>query len=363
LCQRVHCFINIATDCDRNKILRNCRQSTKNDSMSRFSAKINFNHRFCFFKKGRVYFSLFLFLKSFIDGLKINVTWMVLLAFFSVLVSSSCSVFKFSSSLNRQWSNPEEILREYSANYNKLNTFRAEGRLSVQSSEFNENGTIHVSVKMPDSLRVRVEGPLGVDVANFFLDSNKYLLYLNRDEVVYEGRSDTLNIGILLKDLLGVAIDDSKINFQDIQKELIGMFIGAVFIDNLNLQPINFEDSTKTVNLFKMLDLSGEILYEFPINNELLQNVLIFDDNNIGRMEKSFSRYLKKNDVFIPRRIVYIFEEEKSKISSHLFQYTGKQVDQIRGISHQYSSRATRWQKLRKKISQKKMSVMYRGVL
>lgn len=289
--------------------------------MSRFSAKINFNHRFYFLKKGRVYFSLFLFLKSNMDALKFNVKWMVLLTFLSVLVSSSCSVFKFSSSINRQWSNPEEILREYSANYNKLNSFRAEGRLSVQSSEFNESGTIHVTVKMPDSLRIRVEGPLGIDVANFFLDSEKYLLYLNRDEVIYKGRSDTLNISNLLEDLIGVTIDDSKINFQDIQSELIGMFIGAAFIDNLNLDPINFADSTKSVNLFKMSDLSGEILFEFPINNEFLQNVLIFDDNNIKRINKSFNRYSKNNDVFIPRRIVYTFEEEKSKISITYFNF------------------------------------------
>jgi len=246
-------------------------------------------------------------------------TRIVILAFFTVLVSSSCSIFKFASSLDRQWSNPEEILKEYSANYKKINTFRAEGRLSIQSAEFNESGTIHVSVKMPDSLRIRVEGPMGVDVVNFFLDSKKYLLYLNRDQVVYEGLSDTLNINRLLEDLIGITIENSKVDFQDIQNELIGMFTGVAFIDNLDLEPINFTDSTKTANLFKMYDLSGDIMYEFPITNELLQNVHIFDDKNINRIKKSFSRYSKNNDVFIPKRIKYEFIEEKSRISITYF--------------------------------------------
>lgn len=286
--------------------------------MSRFTTKINFIYRFYFFKKGRVHFSLFLYLKSFVDRLNFKVKWVITFASLSILMSSSCSIFKLPTSFERKWTNPGEILRDYSANYSKLNTFKAKGRLSVQSSEFNESGTIHVTVKMPDSLRIKVEGPLGVDVANFFLDSNKYLLYLNRDEVVYEGSTDTLNVNKLLEEIIGVTIEDSGVKFQDIQSELLGMFTGAAFIDNLNLESVNFTDSAKTVNIFKVSDMSGDIMYEFPIINELLENVQIFDDNKIKMIEKSFSRYSIYNGIFIPRRIIYTFEE-KSRISITYF--------------------------------------------
>lgn len=289
--------------------------------MSRFSAKINFNQSFCFFKKGRVRISLFLFPKTFSHVLKIDIIPVLILLSMSVLVSSSCSVFRFSSPLNRQWSNPEEILKEYSANYNKLITFKAEGRLLVQSSEFNESGTIFVTVKMPDSLMIRVEGPMGVDVAHFFLDSQKYLLYLYRDEVVYRGLSDTLNVNKLLTDLIGITLEGNSVDFQDVQNELIGLFTGAMSIDNLDLEPVNFYDSTKTVNIFRMSGLSGDVLYEFPINNELLQKVQIFDDNNRNRIVKSFSRYTKKNNVYIPRRIIYTFLEERGRISLTYFNF------------------------------------------
>lgn len=289
--------------------------------MSRFSAKINSKQSFCFFKKGRVRISLFLFLKTFSPVLKINVMPILILLSMSALVSSSCSVFRFSSPLKRQWSSPEEILKEYSANYKKLITFKAEGRLSVQSSEFNESGTIFVTVKMPDSLRIRVEGPMGVDVAHFFLDSQKYLLYLNRDEVVYQGLSDTLNVKRLLTDLIGITLKGNSVDFRDVQSELIGLFTGATPIDNLDLEPVNFTDSTKTVNLFRMSGLSGDILYEFPINNEFLQKVQIFDDNNRNRIEKSFSRYTYRNNVFFPRRILYTFLEERGRISLTYFNY------------------------------------------
>jgi len=259
--------------------------------MSRFSTKIKFNNRFCFFQKGRVHFSLFLYLKYCIEKLKINRTTTISLAILCFLASSSCSVFKLPTSFERQWSNPGEILRDYRANYNKLKTLQAKGRLSVYSSEFNENGTIHISVKMPDSLRIKVEGPLGIDVANFFMDSERYLLYLNREEVVYEGSSDTLNISRFLNDIIGITVEDNVINFQDMQSELIGLFTGVAFIDDLDLVSVNFTDSTKTVNLFKMTDIMGEILFEFPKNNELLQKVQIYDDNHNNRIEKSFDHY------------------------------------------------------------------------
>lgn len=264
---------------------------------------------------GRVCFSHFLLFKSSGFSGYDRLNSCVAVCLLSFMFYSSCSVFKFTTFAARQWSTPEEIIEAYNSNYQKLRTLKAEGRLSIQSQEFNESATVYVLIKMPDSLKLRLEGPLGIDVANFFIDSNRYLLYLNRDEIVYEGTVDTINVSSLLNETIGLNINENVTGFQELQKEMIGLFAGGYPLDESNLSAVNFADSTRANTIFKLSDPSLDVLFEFPRNREQLERIRFFDETGELRIEKSFERYSMVNNVFIPKRIKYTFYEERGRIS------------------------------------------------
>lgn len=216
------------------------------------------------------------------------------------------------------------MIEAYNENYNRINTLTGEGLISVESDEFNQRSTIRVMIKKPDSLKVVIEGPLGVDVASFFLDKNEFLLYLPRDELVFSGRLDTLNVRQLLYDLTKLQLSGETIELQNIFKEIFGFFLGMSPLEKDDMIPVNFADSTRKSTIFMTHDSLSEIIFKFPSDRELLQKIQIMDEAQKIRVEKSFSRYAKSKGTNIPRIIRYTFSKEKIRIG---LQYTEIQVN------------------------------------
>jgi len=292
--------------------------------MSKYSAEIvsNNNH---YLSKGRYRFSLFLFcfrLFKHIQSNRCTIAWVVLLV--CAVTGSSCSSFKFWGFPHKEWSSPEEMIEAYNGNYNRINTLTGEGLISVQSEEFNQSGIIYVMIKKPDSLKVVLEGPFGVDVASFFLDRNEFLLYLPREELVFSGRLDTLNFRQLLYDLTELRLSGETIELEDIFKEIFGFFLGMSPLEKDDMIPVNFADSTRKSTIFMMHDSLSEIIYEFPSDREWLQKIQIMDEARKIRVEKSFSRYAKSKGTHIPRGIKYKFFQERVQIA---LQYTKIRVN------------------------------------
>ncbi len=96
----------------------------------------------------------------------------------------------------------------------QLHTFQGRGKLTVISQERSFQGSVKISAKMPDSLWIKIEGPLGIDLATGLFGGEQILLYVPLENIVYVGFIEEiqepfilpLNMGIsdLLRGLLGL---------------------------------------------------------------------------------------------------------------------------------------------------------------
>lgn len=226
----------------------------------------------------------------------------------------SCASVTGSRSSARNWNNPGTYITVYNEAVSPLRTLSAEGYFTVQTADYNKQGSLSVTIKLPDSLKVKLEGPLGIDIATFFIDAQKYILVLHRQETVYTGTLDTLNFGNLIYNFTGITIPQSGISMSDVRAEIIHFFTGGAPLDEQYIVPVSPQDTEKNAAVFRYTDAPPEVFFEFPYRSGYLKKITVLGDGGIIRAEKSFSRYKKYKDAAIPCRIVYTFYEEKSEI-------------------------------------------------
>ncbi len=81
----------------------------------------------------------------------------------------------------------EELLFRIERHALKVYTFQGHARLSLYTPEGPFRGSLDLVTRMPDSLRLKVEGPLGVDVALGTLAGDSMVLYSPWQSAVYRG--------------------------------------------------------------------------------------------------------------------------------------------------------------------------------
>ncbi len=95
-------------------------------------------------------------------------------------------------------SSPFVLFEGIESHASRLQTFQGRGRLSVNSAQGAFQGSIKISVKMPDSLWMKVEGPLGVDIATGRFAADHVVLYSPWENTVYEGTFQSMRDHALL---------------------------------------------------------------------------------------------------------------------------------------------------------------------
>jgi len=245
---------------------------------------------------------------------------------FLILFNLSCSSLRFGSKIPREWTSPEELAGYYNSQIAGLESLRGEGMLQIESPQFNERVPVQVLIKAPDSLKIKLEGPLGIDVAQIFVDRNRYLVYLPREEQEFSGTILDLNIDELLYDL-GVAdldIQKENISAEELHKEILGFFRGGAILDLDRLTSSNFEDSTRIRNILIYNESASGVYYEFERNRSDLQKVFVHDENGEKRVEKSYRRYVSVSGQRIPKHITATFPQERSRLT---IRYTNIRVN------------------------------------
>lgn len=97
---------------------------------------------------------------------------------------------------------PENLVHSIGSHASQLRSFQGTATLSVVSTEGAFQGSMRVIAKMPDSLWLKVEGPLGVDMAIGRFGGGRVELYSPWENVLYEGTfEDARHMGVLPMDM------------------------------------------------------------------------------------------------------------------------------------------------------------------
>lgn len=91
------------------------------------------------------------------------------------------------------------IIKEINRRSETINLIRVDGELKIKTRKEDEEGSIEIQVNKKDDVWFKIEGPLGIDVAEAHFGRKKFI-YLNHlnDEAV-TGSTTIINIGTLTK--------------------------------------------------------------------------------------------------------------------------------------------------------------------
>jgi len=90
--------------------------------------------------------------------------------------------------LNRDWE-PQELYRRVAENYRRLQTFRGEGPLTVESPQFRFSAPARILVAKPDSIFIKVEAALGIDAGFFFADRRQFATFSPLENLYFYGET------------------------------------------------------------------------------------------------------------------------------------------------------------------------------
>ncbi len=115
---------------------------------------------------------------------------------FLAALEIACSSVKV---LDLSRTTPEEILQRVRLNQGVVSTLQASGAISIESAEFSGTGSISVSLKRPDSLLIKIEGPFGLDIGSMLLTEERFIYYDSYSNRVVTGATTKKNIRNLLR--------------------------------------------------------------------------------------------------------------------------------------------------------------------
>jgi hypothetical protein len=112
----------------------------------------------------------------------------------SLLMLSSCGRVLHRPALKPDETRMETIQQVLQQNAHQLRTLYASGNILVETPESSFQGTVTVRIKKPDSLYVKLEATLGIDIGVLFADRREFLLYTPMQNTYYTGASRDLNL-------------------------------------------------------------------------------------------------------------------------------------------------------------------------
>ncbi len=131
------------------------------------------------------------------------VRWKCIILLCPLFLGGCAGLFRSSASLRPI---PSDVLvQRLHRHAGKLQTFIGEGRVTVVTTEGGFRGGLGITSQLPDSLFMKVEGPLGVDVMLGQIGGGRFTFYYPRDQLAYTGSIQAMHENSLLPLDLGVA--------------------------------------------------------------------------------------------------------------------------------------------------------------
>jgi len=94
------------------------------------------------------------------------------------LALAGCSASKSSMTTQSQTEQSRnEALRAIESQSDEITSMRATGTAAIESSSLNETVSIDVSLRAPDSIRIKVSGPFGITLGEIFATRTNYIYY------------------------------------------------------------------------------------------------------------------------------------------------------------------------------------------
>lgn len=172
-------------------------------------------------------------------------------------------------------------------NFNELKSLEGRARVIIELPGEGYSGSSKIYIKFPDSVFVKTEAILGIDVGALFLDSRYFAAYAPRENILYYGEVETLD----LREFLQIEIETD---------ELVEVFAGLTQVTDDSTATLIFEDGEYLIS--QQLGDKTLKCWVDPKTYVVTKSHLL---NAAGEviLSKEYRRFRKKKGVMLPQII------------------------------------------------------------
>lgn len=237
----------------------------------------------------------------------------IVLFLFGILLLIGCSSAPKEGVSTEKIIPATRLIKKLEGNRRKIKTFEGFGSINVKSEDFSGKTSFQILIKKPDSIKISIYGPFGIDIAHGVFSQNSFLFYDVLKNNAYFGNNSKDVLRKLLK------ID---LSFE----ELIDAFAGAVNLtEKLRTEPSNYEILEDIYNL-TYVDKQNDIKNIYRISKDDLK-ILDYVITSLGNSEvlsAEYSNFKTFEEVPIPQSLLI---RNKSKNQSVNIDYKKMNVN------------------------------------
>ncbi|MFC2135598.1 DUF4292 domain-containing protein [Bacteroidota bacterium] len=197
----------------------------------------------------------------------------------------------------------DRLIRKIEANRRKVKSFRGTGKLMVESPALDASASFEILLKKPDSIKVSIFGPFGIELVQSIVTKNNFKFYDALRNDLYVG---SVNSDVLKK------IFKVDLSFFD----LMDAFTGSVNLtDKLRNEPDRY-DILKDGYVLTYIDstLMRESVYKVMSKDLSIINYRLVEIPNNILFEGRYSNFRDYNSIPIPLTTTIDYYEKNQKV-------------------------------------------------
>ncbi|MDZ7261202.1 MAG: DUF4292 domain-containing protein [candidate division KSB1 bacterium] len=227
---------------------------------------------------------------------------------FCLLGVIGCAPFYRRETLDLNRITLQEIKARVESNFLELEGLKGKAQVTIEMPGAAYNAFSTVTLKMPDSLLIKIEVIFGIDVGCFFADRKNFSIYSPFQNKIYNGALDSLDLSRFFQ---------IELNYDD----LLEIFSGVPRISEGNSYHLSIDNGRYV--LLTQAD-HGVRKYWIDPKKFVITNYQLFDSKGTLLLTKEFHQFKKEAGVFLPRSIKV--ERPGAKERFTLF-YTDRQTN------------------------------------
>jgi hypothetical protein len=222
----------------------------------------------------------------------------ILLIFFVLLWIAGCSTL-FHPPVLSDDSNLENIQYQLLRNFSQLKTLRGWAKIIVESEDVSFQANAYILLSNPDSLLIKVEAFLGIDVGTFFMDRDSFKVYIPFQNSFMTGSIDSLTASPVIP---------IEIGHQKLVQTMTGLEL---------LQDIEQAKVSKQEKKFIVTGMNSPYQFEYWIdmNKGIVKGCQVTDSEDELFLIEKFDRISNINGVRIPRTIYFQYPQKKQSLT------------------------------------------------
>ena len=195
----------------------------------------------------------------------------------------------------------ESVEAEVLRNAGRVHALTGSGTLSVETPEIAQSVAFELTMRKPDSVMIRIEGPFGIDLGLALVTRREFLFYNSMSNELLAGPTNQANLGRILR--VGLEFED-----------LLNLFSGGEFFREDRGAPAAFAiEEEEYILTFRTA--TGTRRYRVEPRSFQIVGIDHLDESGALLLEQSFGNFVNVEGITLPQIVRITARQERRRLS------------------------------------------------